>query len=326
MSVIAIPQLTYQGTALDMQQVGALRRSDDALADRDELHRRMREDGYLFLPGLLDRDEVLAAREELCDRLYTSGMLDRDRPAIEGIVAPKAQIDAAATGPFMPQLAKGNAPLEKVVYDGAMMRFYESFLGGPVRHFDYTWFRAKQPGTTTATTPHYDYVYMGRGTPDLYTSWTPFGDVPYEMGGLMILEKSHEHEELVQSYGRTDVDLYCNNEGEAEAIVAAAQAAGRELTSQERQQIHWNSTGAYSNDAIATREKWGGRWLVSEYEMGDVLVFCMHIMHASSDNQSECIRLSSDTRYQLASEPVGERWIGDDPPAHGIRAKRGMVC
>jgi ectoine hydroxylase-related dioxygenase (phytanoyl-CoA dioxygenase family) len=167
---------------------------------------------------------------------------------------------------------------------------------------------------------------MGRGTPNLYTSWTPFSDVPYAMGGLMLMEKSHEHEELVQGYGQTDVDLYCKNEGEAEAIVAAAQAVGRELTGEERQQIHWNSTGSYSDDAITTREKWGGRWLVSEYEMGDVLVFCMHIMHASSDNQSACIRLSSDSRYQLASEKVDERWIGDDPPAHGIRAKRGMVC
>jgi hypothetical protein len=28
----------------------------------------------------------------------------------------------------------------------------------------------------------------------------------------------------------------------------------------------------------------------------------------------------------LAREAVDERWIGGDPPAHGIRAKRGMVC
>jgi hypothetical protein len=52
----------------------------------------------------------------------------------------------------------------------------------------------------------------------------------------------------------------------------------------------------------------------------------MYIMHSSSDNHSNQYRLSSDTRYQLASEPQDERWIGDKPPAHGIRAKRGMVC
>ena len=36
MSVVDIPQLTYGGSALDMNQVGLLRRSDDTLHDRDE--------------------------------------------------------------------------------------------------------------------------------------------------------------------------------------------------------------------------------------------------------------------------------------------------
>ena len=91
-------------------------------------------------------------------------------------------------------------------------------------------------------------------------------------------------------------------------------------------QRRWNSSGAYSNDAIAVREELRGRWLTSKYKMGDLLVFCMYLLHASSDNQTDRIRLSSDSRYQLAREAVDERWIGADPPAHGIRAKRGMVC
>jgi ectoine hydroxylase-related dioxygenase (phytanoyl-CoA dioxygenase family) len=146
------------------------------------------------------------------------------------------------------------------------------------------------------------------------------------MGGLMLLEGSHKLAELKATYGSSDVDLYCENESDAKAVVEAAQSEGRELTGEERQQVRWNSSGAYSSDAIATREELGGRWLTSNYEMGDVLVFCMYMMHASSDNHSNQYRLSSDTRYQLASEPQDERWIGDNPPAHGIRAKRGMVC
>ena len=84
--------------------------------------------------------------------------------------------------------------------------------------------------------------------------------------------------------------------------------------------------GSYSTDASAARQELGGRWLTAEYRMGDLLVFGMYTMHASSDNRSNRIRLSSDSRYQLASDPVDERWIGDDPPIHGIRAKRGMIC
>ena len=43
-------------------------------------------------------------------------------------------------------------------------------------------------------------------------------------------------------------------------------------------------------------------------------------MHASPDNHTAQIRLSSDSRYQLASELV------DDPPLRDIRAHKAMIC
>jgi hypothetical protein len=310
MTGITAAGLTYQGESMDAspQALGELRRSDDVVEDRSELHRRMRADGYLFLPGILDREEVLTAHRAVVERLAEAEILDESYPIEEGIVRADAQLS------FMPALARDNAALDRVLYSGSMMAFYESFLGGAVRHFDYTWFRAKTPGTSTATQPHYDIVFMGRGTRDLYTSWTPLHDVPYEMGGLVVLEGSHKLP-LRQSYGQTDVDRYCENEGDAKSIVSRAQEEQRELTSEERQSVHWNSTGHYSGDAIEARR-----------ELGDLLVFGMFTMHGSSDNHTDRIRLSSDSRYQLASEPVDERWIGDDPPMHGIRAKQGMIC
>ena len=101
-----------------------------------------------------------------------------------------------------------------------------------------------------------------------------------------------------------------------------------DLTGDERGKAQWQSPtfGSYSNDPAATSQKLGGRWLTAEYRMGDLLVFGMHTMHASPDNHTTQIRLSSDSRYQLASEPVDDRWIGDDPPLHGIRAHKAMIC
>jgi hypothetical protein len=52
----------------------------------------------------------------------------------------------------------------------------------------------------------------------------------------------------------------------------------------------------------------------------------MYTMHASMDNHTNRLRLSTDTRYQLAAEPVDERWIGEDPIAHGPEAKKGIIC
>jgi hypothetical protein len=323
-----VVNLTYQGKQLghSLGDFGELRTSNDVLHDRNELWHRIEEDGYLFLKGLLNKDEVLSARQEVMNRLMAAGVLDKRYPAMSGIAASDAEIAGRATGAFMPMMARNNPPLDKVIHEGPMIDFYQFFLGGPVRYFDYTWFRVKRPGINTVTTPHCDIVYMCRGTKSLYTSWIPYGHVPLEMGGLILLENSHKLADLKATYGSTDVDLYCQNEGDAQAIVERAKMEQRELTSEERSHIHWNSTGAYSSDAIATRAKLGGRWLTAEYDVGDVLIFGMYMMHASADNQSNQYRISSDTRYQLISEPVDERWIGDDPPAHGIRAKKGMVC
>ena len=86
----------------------------------------------------------------------------------------------------------------------------------------------------------------------------------------------------------------------------------------------WN--GTFDTDPRALREQVGGRWLTGEYRMGDLLTFTSYTLHASVDNRSDRIRLSSDSRYQLASDPVDERWIGDHPVGHGPGGKRGLIC
>ena len=198
---------------------------------------------------------------------------------------------------FKPDLADDNEPLHRLLYGGRMMEFYERFLGGPVRHYDFTWMRAVAPGY--GTQPHGDIVYMGRGTHDLYTAWTPLGDIDYQLGGLMILEGSHRLQSLREEYLSRDVDEYCENvEGEEEYAKTDPTMHG------------WRWDGSLSEDPVELREQLGGRWLTAEYRAGDLLTFDTHTIHASLDNRSERIRLSSDSRYQLASEPADERWIG----------------
>lgn len=301
------PPLTFTGRQMktDPAHMGLLRDSSGLRHDVAALRQRMEADGYLYLPGLLDRDVVLDARRSVLEGLQAEGALHPDHPLMEGVARPDVEFS------FRPDLAAKNEAVARAVYDGAMVDFFTDFLGGEVRHFDYTWLRAKAPGTNTATKPHCDVVFMSRGTRQLYTAWTPLGDVPYELGGLMVLEGSHRRSEHLSEYWEFDVDTYC---------VADSSDAAHE-------QWAWDASGgAFSRDAVALREQVGGRWLTHEYRAGDVLVFCMTLLHASLDNQTDRIRLSTDTRYQLASEPVDERWIGEHPIAHGEAAKQGVIC
>ena len=288
---------------------GELQSSMDLIDDIEALRTRLNDNGYLFLPGYLNREEVLEARDEIAARLEAKDWLDPNYPREELV----ARVGSAFA--FAPELTINNAPLMKVLYDGPMMDFYARIFGAtkdnPVRHFDYTWFRAVAPGQSTA--PHMDIVYMGRGTHNLLTAWTPIGDVPLEVGGLMILEKSHLHERLNKNYGQKDVDKFCTNRRVEDYT---GMGGGGNIS----------SGGWLSKNPAKLREHLGGRWLTAEYSAGDLITFKMNTIHAGIDNQSNRIRLSSDSRYQLASEPVDERWIGENPIAHGPAGKRGMIC
>jgi len=304
--------LSIHGKPMDTEpdSFGELRSSADAIDDFDALRARFEADGYLYLPRLLDVDTLTAARLTMLEALADLDFIDTRYPLREGVAKRECNVSARE----MAGLSKNNEALRQVLFSGPMKAFYEKFLGGPVRPLDFTWCRVKSSGSETATNPHYDIVFMGRGTKNLYTSWTPLGDIPREMGGLMILENSHRLEEIKANYGQSDVDIYCTNEPD--------------LHESETGRRRWqgSGTGTYATDAIALREELNSRWLTTDYELGDLLVFSMYTMHASMDNLTNRLRLSTDTRYQLASEPVDERWIGDNPIAHGPGAKKGIIC
>jgi len=302
----AVP-LRSRGFALDVapSALGELRRSDDIALDERALRQRFAEDGYLYLPGYLDREEVLAARRAITDRLAAAGWLDGRFPAHEAVAAPTAE---GATMAECARWCRDSAAVQRLLYAGRMIAFYSGLLGGPVRHFDYTWMRAVRPGQGTA--PHGDSVFMNRGTTELYTAWTPLGDISYELGGLIVLEGSHRQQGIKQDYGQRDVDTYCSNHADADQY-----ATGEKW---------WN--GVLNENPAALREQLGGRWLTTAFKAGDLLTFGMYTLHASLDNQSDRVRLSTDSRYQLASEAVDERWIGAEPIGHGPAGKRGQIC
>lgn len=299
--------LSSVGHELDTspEAFGFIRSSADCLNRPAELVRRLADDGYLYIPGFFDPALIHAARTAVTDRLAAEGSLDPAYPSIEAVAKPDRKFS------FRGDLARHNAAVLRVVYGPELLGFYQTLFGEPVRHFDYTWFRAVSRGQGTA--PHCDLVYMGRGTHQLLTCWIPYGDIPLEMGGVMLLEGSHRKSDRIKSYLAADVDAYCtNNPIQVEKVVT---------------KLGWSHPGLLSNNPASLRTKLGGRWLTApEWKVGDFITFGMELVHGGLDNQSDRIRLSSDTRYQRASQPVDVRWVGDNPPANTLAGKRGRVC
>jgi hypothetical protein len=135
------------------------------------------------------------------------------------------------------------------------------------------------------------------------------GDIDTQLGGLIVLENSHRIAEIRENYATRDVDTYCLDQPDTPPFP------------------HGPWTGAISDDPVELRDQLGGRWLTADFRMGDLLIFGMHTLHASLDNHTaDRLRLSTDTRYQLASEPIDERWVGEDPIGHGEKARKGIIC
>ena len=259
-----------------------LRESNDILDKPDMLHERIAEDGYLLIRELHDKETVLSARQQVLEKLAAKGMLAPDTPLMDGIFNPDYP-DPTSTG------SMGNKPLTqlpafKAVVEGApIMNFFKYFLGGEARTFDFKWLRTAGPGSGSPI--HYDIVFMGRGTQNLYSCWPPFGDVSLDMGPIVFCLGSNRFEKVRKTYGQADVD--------------------RDLIE-----------GHFSDNPLEIIEKFGGYWATTSFSAGDVIIFNMFLMHASLVNTSDKVRITADTRYQLATEPIDERWIGENPKGH----------
>jgi len=278
------------GVALDTESdiCGTLTDSSPLLGNTEALHARMAQDGYLYFRGLIDRETVLAARQEILLKYAIIGEIDNiDHDVMDGIYRSDSFVDQVNLVAFAESVRTGKA-YNDVVMNERLVAFYSDFLGGRIRTFDFKWPRFVRPGETCGL--HADVVYVGRGTQNLWSSWIPLGDVSRQEGALVLLEGSHTSDKL-DNYWDKDAD---------------------------RDRIGWLST-----DPVKLQKSLGGRWLSTDFAAGDVMCFDVRLVHGTFDNNSPAgkARLTSDTRYQLDGDPLDDRWNGDISNPHGGRPK-----
>ena len=197
-----------------------------------------------------------------------------DTPVLEGVM-PRG----GRSVPMMGGKGIAHHPAVLAVLENeALFSLFESVFREPALTYPFKWLRGV--GNEQYTAAHCDFVYMGQGSRNLYTVWIPFGDLPIRHGTLAICQGSHNlpsFARIRETYGRMDVD---------------------------RDGIE----GWFERDPMEIVERFGGQWLGADYRAGDVIIFGMHTMHASTTNLTDRFRLSCDVRFQPASEPVDARW------------------
>lgn len=302
------PPLFVNDGQLSASQVGPLNASYPDLPI-EELRHRFEEDGYLFVKGLLPRAAVQKAREEYFKFLAPSGILKPGTAPVDGI------FDSSKDRNLFPGIGSGAAggnghpgQHAAIFVDRALKAHYQSWYAEEFcKHPALKEFVTKLTGWGTKTTAftrsllrnnipgnkaigvHYDQIFLRYGEPTSVTAWVPIGDVKLNGGGLVYLEKGHllgvEQEEKFTK------EATASGMSEEEAKSAFNQ--------------NMMNTGLLSENPKEFSQRFERRWLVAEFEAGDVVLHNPFAIHASTINydQDNVIRLATDLRFVDSSRP-----------------------
>jgi ectoine hydroxylase-related dioxygenase (phytanoyl-CoA dioxygenase family) len=287
----SLPELRADGKVLDNspRRMGWLTPTDPGLP-MAELTARFKRDGYLFLKGFLDRTSVLDQRRRVFTHLNLAGILKPDSDPVLGVAA-ETPAERGEVNRRLMEFVR-SAAYESFCMSPRLWQFMDEFVGGLSYLHKRKLLRHTLPFQPGSTPAHYDLVYLRGGTDRLVTAWIPIGDTPVEMGGLVYLEHSH----------RLGVEM--------EAEFSRRNAS---LSPEERINAYNKNMaegGWISKDLPGMAQKFDTRWLIADYEAGDVMLHSPFMIHAATMNESRdgLIRLSTDIRYQNVSDEIDARW------------------
>lgn len=173
---------------------------DSSGVAEEELRARAQQDGYLFVPGLLDAERVLAVRRRVLDVCTRFGWLvdGSDGVARDGVRLGAYDEDWVA----MQREVTPSPEFAALGGDQRVLGVLESIFEEPVRGGVGAVCRVTSPAAgDLATPPHQDHHFITR-TDAFWTVWIPLGDCPQRQGGLAVLPGSHR--EGLRAHGADD--------------------------------------------------------------------------------------------------------------------------
>jgi len=197
------------------KKIKELRESNEALDDPEELRRRMKDEGYLFIRKLQDRDKLWDLRRQMLERM-TPWLVEGTDP-IDGIADISKQCtegDFEYTDVYH-EVYKLEA-FHRIAHEPEMFDFLEKVIDGPVFSHPHKVARLWFPKYTTHTTPiHQDFVHF-QGNFETYTCWAPVGDCPVELGGLALIPGSHKIDKVMDHHFSLGAGSLCIHTDELE--------------------------------------------------------------------------------------------------------------
>ncbi|TIB36441.1 hypothetical protein E3P86_02512 [Wallemia ichthyophaga] len=298
-------KLTSNGGAIEDENIGWLKEtSKDAPVEL--IKERYIKDGYVLVKGLLPVEAVKNMRRAYFDFVKCTGVLKEGTDPVDGIFVggdPKKY-----GGPGSAATGEGTLDPQQIEFltkatEAHYADFYEEFQKIPelynfvrkITDWENILLLQRQMLRTNikgseATAVHYDQIFLRGALPTSLTAWVPIGSCAANGGSLIYLDKSHE-------IGREIENDFSER--------------AKSFTPQERLSA-FNSNmmrgGILSDDAQGFGKVYGRKWLMTNFEDGDVVFHQPFMIHASSVNETEKIRLSTDLRFVNPDDDFDRRW------------------
>ena len=238
--------------------------SSDILMDGAALDRRMKRDGYLFIKGLLPRDVIADLRRRFMDIVADAGWLRPGTPLDEALVKP----EAACTDPDPRCLDVLRRQYVLEPFHAMLHR--PEIMGLFERMFGEPVLKHPESLIRVIFPKQYNFE----------NTTGPHQDYPHVQGTTECFT--------------TWVPLGdCPTEMGALAIAAGSHKAGVRSF-----RIAADGGGIQVTDPLV------GQWVVSDYEIGDAMIFHSLAVHRALPNLTDRLRQSIDVRYQRLSEPT----------------------
>ncbi|KAI5475233.1 hypothetical protein MNV49_001713 [Pseudohyphozyma bogoriensis] len=280
-----------------------------ATASDEEIRETLEREGVVHLKGVVPRETVLEVRRRYFEYVQALGVLKEGTAPVDGIFCGGNPLDFAGPG-VASQVGKtmDNCPDLKLSVEAGMADFINEFatdhhIMDVVKRIKPHWadpilfkrqlLRSNIPGSEgSATKVHYDQIFLRAAPPTSLTAWVPMGDISPLSGGLLYLEKS--------------VDLGLEIENEFTEM-------NKGLTEKERLSafnVNMVERGFLTPNAPGFSTKHSKKWLVGNYEAGDVVFHHPCAIHCSSTNNDPegRIRLATDLRFADREQKHDERW------------------
>ena len=289
----------------------------------EEIRRRLFEDEYVFVKGLLPREDVLKTREHYFSQFQSLGMIKPETSTVDAIY--NSDDDPASHAGIGGGEPTCNGELQCLT-DAHVKQLYLDFVAHPrlramIRDLmqweeeslvKRTMLRHNIPGGQS-TGVHYDKLFLRGGGAFFLTAWVPIGDTKATGGGLMYLEEST---------------------GLGKAIEEDFDTRAKDFTIEEKISAfnrNMSATGILCQDPLLFQQdnehlskKTRFRWLVADYEAGDVVFHLPYTIHSAvaNDDPEGRIRLSTDLRFYNKKDVdagiTDERWNKYWTPGDGL--------